>query len=266
MTIPHENPGSANKRSARLVALLQAIEGRGIVQLTDLAHELGASAATIRRDVATLSEQGLVVRTHGAVRSVGPDHELPIGLRDARNRAAKRAIAAAVLELLPHGRHAISLTGGTTTAEVMRALHDRHDMTILTNSITLALEAAHQGQSRVLIAGGVLRPNSQELVGSLTESTFGQVNVGTAIVGCDGIGLEGGVTTHDDVEARTNHAMILRAKQVIVVADGSKIGTVTLAKLADLNEVDVLVTDESADPGELEMIRAAGVRIIVVTV
>ena len=256
----------STKRSERLVALLAALGARQQMQLSELATILGASPATIRRDVAALADQGLLTRTHGGVRAVGGGAELPVRLRDARHRRAKHAIALEAVAQLPGGRHAIALTGGTTTTEVLRALHHRHDLTIVTNSVSIALEAANQGQARVLIAGGVLRPNSLELVGSLTESTLRQINVGTAIIGSDGVSLAGGLTTHDETEAATNHTMVERAQRVIAVVDGSKVGTVTLAKLADLSEVDLLVTDSSADAAELARIRSAGVPVLVVPV
>ncbi|MGO4955659.1 DeoR/GlpR family DNA-binding transcription regulator [Luteococcus sp. Sow4_B9] len=249
-----------------MVAILSALAEQGHLQLSELAQQLGASPATIRRDVASLANQGLLTRTHGGVQALGSaTRELPVNLRDGRHRAAKQAIAQEVLQMLPEGRHAIALTGGTTTTEVLRALHHRHDLTIITNSVGLALEAAAQGQSRVLIAGGILRPNSLELVGTLAEATFRQINVGTAIVGCDGISLEGGLTTHDEIEANTNHTMIERAQKVIAVTDGSKIGRVTLARLATMDEVDVLVTDGAADRNELQRIRDHGVDVRVVS-
>lgn len=256
----------STKRSERLVALLAALAEHQQMQLSELATMLGASAATIRRDVAALADQGLLTRTHGGVRAVGPVAELPVRLRDGRHRRAKRAIALEAVAQLPPGRHAIALTGGTTTTEVLRALHHRHDLTIITNSVSIALEAANQGQSRVLIAGGVLRPNSLELVGNLTESTLRQVNVGTAIVGSDGVSLAGGLTTHDETEANTNHTMVERAQRVIAVVDGSKVGVVTLAKLAELSEIDLLVTDSTADPAEVARMRRAGVDVRIVPV
>lgn len=258
-----EVPHSA-KRSARMVEILAALSEQGSLQLSELAERLQASPATIRRDVAALADQGLLLRTHGGARSVGPANELPVSLRDSAHRASKQAIAHAAASLIPGGRHAIALTGGTTATEVLRALHHRHDLTIITNSVGLALEAASQGQSRVLIAGGILRPNSLELVGSLAEATFKQINVGTAIVGCDGVSVAGGLTTHDEVEAHTNHTMIERAQRVVAVADGSKLGRVTLARLASLAEIDVLVTDSQADPEELARIRQQGVEVRIV--
>ena len=260
----HESPSVI--RSHRMVRLLQLVAERGDVQLRDLADELNASAATIRRDVGALAEQGLLVRTHGGASSRRSGSELPMNLRGGRNTQAKRTIARVAVEQIPPGRHAVAMTGGTTTTEVLRALDRRRDLTIVTNSVGLAIEAASHGQNRVLIAGGILRATSLELVGSLAESTFRQINVGTAIVGCDGVSLDGGLTTHDDVEASTNHTMIERAQKVICVADGSKIGVATLARLAELSDVDMLITDSSADPAELARIRGAGVDVLVVQI
>ncbi|MHA6524773.1 DeoR/GlpR family DNA-binding transcription regulator [Tessaracoccus sp. G1721] len=246
-----------------MVALLAMLSEDGPLPLSQLAETLGASAATIRRDVAVLAAQGLLERTHGGARPV-KGRELPVRLRDGRNHDAKRRIALTVAGLIPQGRHAIGLTGGTTTAEVLRALHHRDDLTIITNSISIGLEAAELGQARVLIAGGVLRPSSLELVGSLAESTMKLVNVGTAVVGADGVSATGGLTTHDEIEARTNYAMIERAGRVIVAVDSTKIGHTTLAKMADISEIQALVTDAGAPEGELQRIRDAGVDVHVV--
>ena len=256
----------SHKRSDRMLAMLALLQENGQMSLSSLATELGTSEATIRRDVAVLASQGLLDRTHGGARPVQGSRELPVRLRDGRNQAAKSRIAAAAAKLVPEGKHAIGLSGGTTAAEVLRALHHRTDLTIITNSLSIGLEAAEQGQGRVLIAGGVLRSNSLELVGSLAEATLRLVNVGTALVGADGLSSSGGLTTHDDIEARTNHTMIERAQRVIAVADASKIGHVTLAKMADLSEIDVLVTDSNAPEDELARIRDLGVEVVIVPV
>jgi DeoR family transcriptional regulator of aga operon len=88
--------------------------------------------------------------------------------------------------------------------------------------------------------------------------------VGTAILGTDGISAHGGATTHDEVEARTNNAMVQHAQRVIVVADGSKVGRVTLAQMVEPEAIDLLITDSNADPGELDRLRSAGVQVEVV--
>ncbi len=249
-----------------MVALLALLNSQGQLSLSYLAKELSASEATIRRDVAVLAAQGLLDRTHGGARPARGARELPERLRGSRNQAAKTRIAMAAAHMIPEGKHAIGLTGGTTAAMVLRALAHRQDLTIITNSLSIGMEAAEHGQNRVLIAGGVLRPNSLEVVGSLAESTLRLVNVGTAIVGADGVSSVGGLTTHDDIEARTNHTLIERAQRVIVVVDSSKVGNVTLSKMGDLSEIDILITDDGAPPAELQRIRDAGVKVQTVPV
>lgn len=244
-----------------MVALLGLLDAQGHMALGGLARELCVSEATVRRDVATLAAQGLLERTHGGARPNRGNRELPVRLRDGRNQLVKARIATAAAAEVPPGKHAIALTGGTTTAEVVRALANRNDLTMITNSLSVGMLAADQGQSRVLIAGGVLRPNSLELVGQLAEATLRLVNIGTAMVGADGVSAAGGLTTHDETEARTNHTMIERAQRVVAVVDSSKVGTITLARMADLGEIDMLITDAGVDPTELEKIRAAGVEV-----
>ena len=124
-----------------------------------------------------------------------------------------------------------------------------------------ALELAARPTTKVILTGGVVRSSSFEAVGVLAENTFKAVNVGTAILGVDGISAAGGATTHDEIEARTNHAMVEHAQRVMVVADGSKVGRVTFAQMAETSQVDVLITDTTADPDELERLRAAGVTV-----
>ncbi len=252
---------SSPRRSRRLVRLLTMLRDNGHTSLSQLAADLGASQATIRRDVAELAAQGLIIRTHGGAMARDDRQELPLELRDSRNHLAKSAIGEAIAREIPAGKHSIGLTGGSTTAQVLAALAHRDDLTIITNSVSVGLAAVQQDQSRVLIAGGVLRPNSLEMVGSLTESTLKVVNVQTAIVGADGVSVVGGVTTHDDVEARTNHTLVQHAERVIVVADASKIGRITSAKLADLGEVDLVVTNHNASPKEVAALQDAGVTI-----
>jgi DeoR family transcriptional regulator of aga operon len=156
----------------------------------------------------------------------------------------------------------LALSGGTTTAAVARAVAHRRDLTVVTNSLTIASQLASSAV-RVVVTGGFLRPQSLELVGVVAENTFNAVNVGTAILGADGVTATAGVTTHDETEARTNHAMVHKAQRTVVVADGSKIGRVALAQMADLERVATLITDRSADAAELEGIRAAGVEVVV---
>jgi DeoR family transcriptional regulator, aga operon transcriptional repressor len=258
LRLPH---AASAKRADRMLAVLRSVNTRGAVALGELAEELQVSAATLRRDLAEMEDQGLLIRTHGGARSQAVHDEVPVHLRDLEAREAKRRIALRAAELIPAGPYAVALTGGTTTAEIARALARRPQLTIITNALTIALELAARPTAKVILTGGMVRSSSFEAVGVLAENTFKAVNVGTAILGVDGISASGGATTHDEVEARTNHAMVEHAQRVMVVADGSKVGRVTFAQMADTSEIDVLVTDTTADQGELDRLRDAGVAI-----
>lgn len=256
--------GNSPKRSKRLAAILDSVAERGEASLSSLAELFGTSPATMRRDLTVLADQGLLVRTHGGAKMGGSLAEMPVALRDTRFQDAKRRIAREAAARIPRERHAVAMSGGTTTAGVARELTSHTDLTIVTNSLSIAgLVAAHP-RLRVVMTGGILRPQSLELVGVLAEGAFTAVNVGTAVLGADGISAAAGVTTHDETEARTNHAMVAKAQRTIVVADGSKIGRAALARMAEMSEVDVLITDDSADPDELDRIRGAGVEVVLV--
>jgi DeoR family transcriptional regulator of aga operon len=240
---------------------MSAVTERGTVSLADLTRDLRVSAATMRRDLADLEDQGLLARTHGGARAFSSGAEMPVRLRDSQFRHAKQLIARRAATLLPEGPYAIAVGGGTTAAEVAKAVQFRTELTIVTNSLTTATEIAGRPNLKVIMTGGVIRAHSFELVGALAENTFNAINVGTAILGMDGIGVDGGATTHDETEARTNTAMVRHAQRVVVVADSSKVGRITLAKVADISEIHDLVTDSGASPDEVRRIRAAGVRV-----
>lgn len=261
-TAPAREPAiDSGKRARRMAAILDLLVERDTIGLNELCAALSVSPATVRRDLAELAAQHLLVRTHGGATAFGREHELPVALRGTRFQEAKLAIAQALVGRLPSERHVVALSGGTTTASVARLLAHLSHITVITNSLTIA-ELLASGVGRVIMTGGFLRAQSLELVGAIAENTFNAVNVGTAVLGADGISAASGVTTHDETEARTNHAMVAKALRTIVVADGSKIGRVALAQMASLDQVALLITDASADPAALDAIRAEGVEVV----
>lgn len=253
----------SGKRATRMADILDLISERTEVSLPELASIFGTSPATMRRDLTTMAEQGLITRTHGGARAIAPLSERPATLKDTRFREAKRRIARAAAARVPRQRYAVALSGGTTTAGVARELADYSALTIVTNSLSIAGLVARHPKLKVVMTGGILRPQSMELVGQLAEGTFATVNVGMAIVGADGISADGGVTTYDETEARTNHAMVSHARTTVVVADSSKIGNVALAPVAAASDVDILITDGDADPVQLQKLRNAGITVVV---
>jgi DeoR family transcriptional regulator of aga operon len=252
------------RRGDRVAAILERLSADRSLGVAELAESFGVSQATLRRDLKALQEQRLLTRTHGGAQASDVAYELPVRYRDAQHREEKRRIAAAAVSRIPPGAHAIGLTGGTTTSEVARLLVERTDLTVVTNALNIAAELALRPRLRLVVTGGVSRSQSYELVGPWAEHTLLGLNLGIAFVGVDGITAEGGLTTHDEVEARTNAVLIGRARRTIVVADGSKLGHDLLARIVDVQEVDELITDDSADENAVAALRRAGLTVTLV--
>jgi DeoR family transcriptional regulator of aga operon len=242
----------------RLSRIVEQISTNGSVGVGDLAEMLGVSAATVRRDLQLLEEQRLLARTHGGAVAHGVLYELPLRYRSGRHEAEKHRIAEAAITRLGDAR-VVGLTGGTTTTEVARRLAGR-PLTVVTNALNIAGELAVRPNLKLVVTGGVARPESYELVGPLADATLDEVNIDVVFVGVDGAS-RAGMTTHHEVEAHTNRRMIERARRVVVVCDASKIGRSALAVICRAREVDELITDTTAAEDGLAELRAAGVRV-----
>jgi DeoR family transcriptional regulator, aga operon transcriptional repressor len=249
------------RQSDRLDTILTRLSENGSVAVTGLAQDLGVSMATIRRDLELLESQRLLSRTHGGAVSHGVLYELPLRYRSGRHEAEKHRIATAAAERLGEAR-VVGLTGGTTTTEVARRIAGR-TLTVVTNALNIAAELAVRPNLKLVVTGGVARPESYELVGPLADSTLDVLNIDVVFVGVDGAS-RAGMTTHHEVEAHTDQRMIQRAHRVVVVCDASKIGRSALAVICQARDVDELITDSTADPAALDELRAAGMRVITV--
>lgn len=257
-----EAPTTA-RRDDRLAGVVEAVTTRGRVRVDELSAELGISASSLRRDLAVLEQRGLVRRVHGGATSV-PGALLPVRYRRTRQRDAKARIAAAAVEQIPQRPGAVALCGGTTTTEVARRLVGRTELTIVTNAVNIAVELAAHPRMRVIVAGGSLRPESYEAVGPMTDRFVEGLNFGVTVMGVDGISAEGGLTTHDAVEARTDQGFAERSQRLVVVADSSKVGRVTLSRIVPLSRAALLVTDVDAPADAVDRLRDAGLEVLLV--
>jgi DeoR family transcriptional regulator of aga operon len=251
------------RQAERLSRIVEQLSSDGSVSVAELAAGLGVSAATVRRDLGMLADQRMLARTHGGAVAHGVLYELPLRYRSARRQQEKARIARAAAERVPDGA-AVGMTGGTTTTEVARALSDRRRLTVVTNSLNIASELAIRPNLKLVVTGGVARSESYELVGPIAEATLTALNLDVVLVGVDGIAIDAGLTTHHEVEAHTNRALISRARRVIVVTDSSKIGQVAFARICGLEQVDEVISDADADPGEVARLRDAGVVLTLV--
>jgi len=249
------------RQSQRLDSILSRLSDDGSVGVTVLARELGVSVATIRRDLERLEAQRLLSRTHGGAVAHGVLYELPLRYRAGRHEAEKHRIAEVAATRLGDAR-VVGLTGGTTTTEVARRIAG-NALTVVTNALNIAAELAVRPNLKLVVTGGVARPESYELIGPLADATLDGLNLDVVFVGVDGAS-RAGMTTHHEVEAHTNRRMIERARRVVVVCDASKIGRAALAVICPARTVDELITDTTAGESELAALRGAGVRVIAV--
>jgi DeoR family transcriptional regulator, aga operon transcriptional repressor len=244
-------------------AILERLSADGSVSVADIATELDVSAATVRRDLRLLEDQRLLGRTHGGAVPQGVVYELPLRYKSARQHQQKLRIAREAASRVADG-WAIGLTGGTTTTEVARVLVDRRRLTVVTNALNIASELAVRPNLKLVVTGGVARPESYELVGPIAEASLEGLNLDVAFLSVDGISPRAGLTTQHEIEAGTDRALLQRARHVTVVADSSKIDRVAFARICPLAKVDELITDAGADRAALAALRDSG--LVVTTV
>jgi DeoR family transcriptional regulator, aga operon transcriptional repressor len=247
------------RRAERLDRILARLASDGSVSVRELSESLGASSATIRRDLSLLEAQKLLSRSHGGAVGNGVLYELPVRYRGGQRAEDKGRIAAAAAGRIADAQ-TVGLTGGTTTTEVARRLRDR-DLTVVTNAVNIASELVVSETIRLVVTGGVARPQSYELIGPFAERTLEGLNVDVMFLGVDGVNAAG-VTTHDEIEAQTNRKMVERAARVIVVCDSSKLGRSALSSICPLSEIDDLITDVGASAEQLEAVRTAGAEVV----
>lgn len=259
-------------RYTRLNSLLELLTERGRLEIEEVAAELDVSAATIRRDFDHLAEQQLVTRTRGGAVSNSVSYDLPLRYKASRHASEKQRIGEAAAALLPQGS-VVGLTGGTTATEVARAISTRAAtqaangqpaVTIVTNAVNIANELAVRPQLKLVVTGGVARAQTYELSGPLALTLLDGLSLDFAFLGVDGLDLEMGATTHNENEAGVNHLMAERAGQVVVVADGSKLGVQAFARICTVQELDVVVTEREASPELVSALGDRGVRVIAV--
>lgn len=257
-------------RHERWNALLEVLADAGRLSVAEASRRMGVSAATIRRDFDQLARQQMLTRTRGGAVAHSVSYDLPLRYKAARHADEKQRIAAAAAGLAGPGA-VIGLNGGTTTSEVARVLATRPDpvgggsgpsVTIVTNALNIGAELAVRPLVKIVLTGGVPRPQSYELTGPLATAIFERVTLDVAVLGVDGVSAEHGATCDNEGEAEVNRRMAERADRVVVVADGSKVGRRAFARICATAEIDVLVTDGTADEADVAAFTEAGVRVI----
>jgi DeoR family transcriptional regulator of aga operon len=257
-------------RYSRWNQLLELLAAEGQVQVDQAAQELGVSAATIRRDFDELASQQMLARIRGGAVTQGVTYDLPLRYKSERHPSEKQRIAVVAAGLVLPGQ-VVGMNGGTTTTEVARALATRADLnavngtpafTVGTNALNIATELAVRQHIKIVVTGGVARPQSYELTGPLATGVLERVSIDIAILGVDGIDAASGAMAQHEGEASINQLMASQASQVVVVADSSKVGRRAFARICGAADVDVLVTDTGLAEEAAARFAEVGVRVI----
>lgn len=263
MTTSAPGPVPARIRRDRMLALLRE---RDFVRVADLAERFDVSEVTVRGDLDALQARGQLRRVRGgAVPRAAAPAERRFEEAEVAAAGQKRAIALAAAAMVSDG-DTIVLDVGTTTTAVAQALAERtelSDVTVFTSSLTiaLALESADP-RLTVVVTGGTLRSKQHSLVEPLAGLVLGSINAGTAFIGCNGIDIERGVTNVNLPETEIKRMILRASQQRVVCADSSKLGQVALAHVCDLDDVDLLITDDRADPDLIAALRETGLEVV----
>ncbi|EKP95163.1 DeoR/GlpR family DNA-binding transcription regulator [Thermaerobacter subterraneus] len=248
--------------SSKSQAILEHVRRVRFATVAELSASLGVSAVTVRRYLAQLEEQGLLTRTRGGAIAIGDLLEEPaLTAKEGRQAEEKQRIAAAAVSMINDG-DVIALNAGSTTAAIARLLTTRREITVVTNSLPVIRTLAGNPDIRMLIVGGQLRNRSLALVGPLALQNLADLFVDKAFLGVDGISVEHGITTPNLDEAVVNRTMLRRARKVIVVADHTKFGRVSLSRISSIEEVHTVITDQLAPADAVACLRQLGKEVV----
>ncbi|MGJ3508680.1 DeoR/GlpR family DNA-binding transcription regulator [Enemella sp. A6] len=247
----------------RQAKITEVVWSRKKIKALTLAKMFGVSAETIRKDLIDLEQQGRIVKVHGGAQAPNNARESAYERRRSINTAAKRAVAAAALAEITEDS-VIFLDYGTTTFALAEALlRYTRPLTVYTNSMPIMQTLAANDNIEVVVLGGVLRTNERSLWGPIASDTLDRLHFDQGFFGCAGVHPEAGITNPHAFEAAVSRKALLRSATAVVVTDASKHNTIAVNKVADLDEIDLLITTSQIDPALTTALDAADVEVVV---
>lgn len=240
--------------------ILELLSEDSNIPVSKISEMLEVSVVTIRTDLSSLAEAGLIIRTHGGAL---PAFHQSIVDRQKRMVEEKYRIAKAAAELVNDGDK-IMIIAGTTAVLLTKHLLGKRDVHVVTNS-TLILPYARMNPSlHVTLVGGEFKPSAEGIVGAIALRNLDQFHVKTAFLGADGFSLETGVTADLMETAEIGRKMVEHSEKHVLLADSSKYGKAGFALIGPLNRMDVIITDNKFPKNELVMLKEKGLSVITV--
>jgi DeoR/GlpR family transcriptional regulator of sugar metabolism len=244
--------------------ILSLLTRQGRLSVAEIVEQFSISEATARRDLESLASQGKVQRVHGGVITVEQaPPELPILDREREQADEKVLIGRAAAKLVAE-KETVFLGSGTTVLELARNLRDRKQLTVITNSLPVLNMLAGWKEITVISLGGMLRESELSFIGHITEQALTEVRVDKVFMGTRGVSLEHGLTNDYLQETLTDRAILTIGREVVIVADSSKINRVSTVLLAPLDVMSTFVTDGKADQKFLQAMKKHGIQVVTV--
>jgi DeoR family transcriptional regulator, aga operon transcriptional repressor len=243
--------------------ILNLIERQQRAGVTEICERFGISEATARRDLEALASQSLIQRVHGgavAVHDAPP--EFPLLQRSAEQLEEKNRIGIKAAEMVQDGE-TIFLGSGTTVLEITRHLENRHELTVITNSLPVMNALVEMPKITVIALGGVLRHSELSFIGHITEQALTEVRADKVFMGIRALSLEEGLINDYLPETMTDRAILRTGREIIVVADHTKFGRSAAAYVAPLSSIHKIITDRGVSEEFVEELKLRGVKVIV---
>jgi DeoR family ulaG and ulaABCDEF operon transcriptional repressor len=248
--------------------IAKLVQERAVIGVAEMVEILGASEATVRRDINAMAERGALLRIRGGAQSLTPRHEAPLAgvpfeLSLGMNRAEKRAIARAAVALIENGE-SIIINGGTTTYAMVEFLADR-TLDVLTNSLPIVTQLLATSRNRVLLPGGTVYREQDIILSPYDDDGIEHFRGQKLFTSCYGLNRFGMMET-DPLIVQAQLRLLKRADELIVMADSRKLRQRSPMIVAPLERISTLVTDDCAAEEDLKLFRAAGIDVITVNV
>lgn len=224
-------------------AILEKLQAERRVVVSELSILYDVSEETIRRDLEKLENEGYVIKSYGgAVLNENANLDLPFNIRKNKNVIGKQKIADLISQTIYDGDY-IFLDASSTAVAIAKTIKGKKGLTIITNSLEIAIELLDVPDCKVISTGGEIVSTAFGLVGHVTDKTIRSYYVDKTIVSSKGLDIDKGFTDSDERHANNKRSMLESARVKILAVDSSKFDRVSFAKIGDLRDITMIVTD-----------------------
>ncbi|MCI5901389.1 MAG: DeoR/GlpR family DNA-binding transcription regulator [Blautia sp.] len=246
----------------RLEQIEQMIREEKRVTVTDLSDRLGVTPETIRRDLEKLEDKQLLTRTYGGavLRQGNVPEKVSFQYREKTNVEAKHVIAQLAAGQVP-ANASIGCDASSTSMEFLNVLKDRSDVLVLTNSAK-AIQDLDSYEFRLLSTGGYVNTQSYSMQGGTARNLIQEYYLDQIFMSCKGIGYDGGIFDSHELEIDMKKSMLEQGGKRYLLVDHMKFGNVGFTKLANLRQMDVVITDRKPSVEWMDLFEKNGLQVL----